>query len=301
MNDSQLAIKEYLRRADVRGRVEALLKGRASQFMITLTSMVNNNAALSICEPASLFTAALTIVALDLPVNNNLGFAWIIPYKAKDGKTYAQAQLGYKAFVQLAMRSKEFKTLNVSDVREGEYKGINRLSGELDLKWEQDEVKRNKLPIVGYVAYMRLKNGFEKSFWMTVEEARLHGEKYSQNFKKYGSGMWKDEFDAMAKKTVIKLMLSKYAPMSTDMARAQEIDQAVLVDEKTSYIDNQKESPEEISEEKERQRLIKYIGSVSTVSELEVCKSSCNTDELVELYQSKEKELSKVKDEGKNE
>jgi recombinase, phage RecT family len=229
----QLTIKQYIEQPNVKARVEELLKDRASQFIITINSMVNNDTKLQECEPASLFTAALTVTALDLPMNNNLGFAYIIPYKDnKTGKTYAQAQLGYKAFIQLAMRSNKFKTLNVSDVRQGEYKGLDRLTGELSLEWEKDETKRGKLPIVGYVAYMKLNNGFEKSYYMTAQEAKAHGTKYSANFRKYGSGMWKDEFDAMAKKTVIKLMLSKYAPLSTDMARAQEVDQAILLDEK---------------------------------------------------------------------
>lgn len=287
-----LSIKQYIEQPKVRERIEQLLQNRASQFIITLSSMVNTNEKLQECEPASLFTAALTIVALDLPVNNNLGFAWIIPYKdRKSGKTYAQAQLGYKAFIQLAMRSDKFKTLNVSDVRQGEYKGLDRLSGELSLEWVDDTEARNKLPVIGYVAYMKLKNGFEKSYWMTAQEARSHGQKYSANFKKYNSGMWADEFDAMAKKTVIKLMLSKYAPMSTDMAKAQEVDQAVLLDDKTKYLDNQKESAQDISEEKERQRLIKYIKNCKSIKSLEMCKSSCTTDELAEMYSEKEKKL----------
>lgn len=291
MSNNQLTIKEYIQAPNVKARIEELLKNRASQFIITLSSMVNNDVKLQECEPASLFTAALTIVGLDLPVNNNLGFAWIIPYKSKDGKTYAQAQLGYKAFIQLAMRSDKFKTLNVSDVRQGEYKGMDRLTGEINLEWEQDEEKRSKLPVVGFVAYMKLHNGFEKSMYMTATDARAHGQRYSANFRKYNSGMWKDDFDAMAKKTVIKLMLSKYAPMSTDMARAQEVDQSVIIDEKTKYLDNPKESAQDISEEKERQRVIKYIKNCRSLKSLEMCKSSCTTNELAELYIEKENKL----------
>ena len=100
MTNQQLTLKQYIEQPNVRGRVEELLKDRASQFIITLTSMVNNDAKLATCEPASLFTAALTLTALDLPMNPNLGFAFIIPYTdRKSGKTYAQAQLGYKAFI----------------------------------------------------------------------------------------------------------------------------------------------------------------------------------------------------------
>lgn len=299
MNDTkQLSIKQYIEQPNVKARVQELLKDRASQFMITINSMVSNDAKLQECEPASLFTSALTIVALDLPVNNNLGFAWIIPYKAKDGKTYAQAQLGYKAFIQLAQRSRQFKTINVSDVRQGEIKSIDRLSGDIDFEWQQDDEKRNKLPIIGYVAYMKLNSGFEKSFYMTAAEARAHGTKYSANYRKYKSGMWADEFDAMAKKTVVKLLLSKYAPMSTEMAKAQTIDQAVLIDEKTEYVDNQKLSAEETAEEKEINRIKKYIKAARTLKGLEVCKNSCTTDELIELYKEKEAKLLEKQNEG---
>lgn len=298
MNDAQTgtivkkqSMKEYLSSPAIRTRINDLLKDRAPQFIVTISSMVSNDAKLASCEPASLFVAALTITALDLPMNNNLGFAWIIPYKQKDGTFLAQAQLGYKAFIQLAMRSNQFKTLNVSEVKQGECKGINRLSGELELEWNNDSEKRNKLPTMGFVAYMRLLNGFEKSLYMTVQEAKDHGLKYSQNYKKYNSGLWAEDFDAMAKKTVLKLLLSKYAPMSTDMAKAQEIDQAVIVDDKVKYLDNHKQTPAEISEEKERQRLIKYIAGCKTVADLEKCKTSCVTNELAELYQEKEKTL----------
>lgn len=291
-NEKQLTIKQYIEKPEINQRIQQLLKDRSSQFMITLTSMVNNDPKLQECEPSSLFTAALTVVGMDLPVNNNLGFAWIIPYKdTKSGVTYAQAQLGYKAFIQLAMRSNQFKTLNVSDVREGEYKGMNRLTGEVDIEWESDDLKRNKLKIVGYIAYMRLLNGFEKSLYMTAVEAKAHGTKYSANYRKYNSGMWANEFDAMARKTVIKLLLSKYAPMNVEMAKAQEIDQAVVESDNLRYIDNEDQSIEELAEEKERKRIIEHIEKSTTIKELELCKKACDTNELAELYLDKEKKL----------
>ena len=292
MEGGQLTIKQYIEQPAVKERVEQLLKDRASQFIITLSAMVNSNQKLAECEPSSLFTAALTIVALDLPVNNNLGYAWIIPYKDnKDNKTYAQAQIGYKAFIQLAMRSQEFKTLNVSDVRESEYQGMNRLTGEIKFDWVDDELAREKLKVVGYVAYFQLKNGFEKSLYMDVAKIDTHAKRYSQNFRKYNTGLWKDDFDAMAKKTVIKLLLSKYAPLSTDMARAVEVDQSVEVNEKVSYIDNQKQTAQDISKEKERQRVMKHIKNARTLEILEQCKDACIDEELQNLYLDKEAKL----------
>lgn len=288
----QLTIKQYIEQPKVKERVEQLLKNRASQFIITLSSMVNSNEKLAACEPTSLFTAALTIVALDLPVNNNLGYAWIIPYKDNStGLTHAQAQIGYKAFIQLAMRSQEFKTLNVTDVRDGEYQGINRLTGEIRFAWNDDELERAKLKVVGYVAYFQLKNGFEKTLYMSTEEIKTHAMRYSANFKKYNTGLWKDDFDAMAKKTVIKLLLSRFAPLSTDMQKAVEIDQSVLTDDNTKYIDNQKQTAQDISKDKETQRVITHIKNARKLEVLEQCKDACITDELTNLYKEKEEKL----------
>lgn len=287
-----LTIKEYISQPNVKARVSELLKSRASQFMITVNSIVSNDKKLQVCEPASLVTAALTLTALDLPMNSNLGLAYIIPYKdRKTGLTLAQAQLGWKSFVQLALRTKKFRRINTSDVRKGEFAGIDRLSGDIDFNWMADEMKRSKLPVVGYVAYFRLNGGFEKSLYMSVEELKAHATKYSAEFRKYGTGMWKDRFEDMARKTVIKLLLSKYGLLSTDMAKAQEVDQAVVVDEDTTYIDNPKETAHDISEEKERQRLLKYIAGAKTLEELEQAKTSCVDDETVEAYTEKEKQL----------
>lgn len=291
--NQQLSIKEYIQNKNVQERISVLLKERASQFIITITSMVNNDEKLAVCEPKSLVFAALTITAMDLPVNNNLGFAWIIPYKdTKSGKTYAQVQLGYKGFIQLSMRSNQFKTINASDVRDGEYKGINRLSGDIKFKWIDKD--REKLKIIGFVAYFKLLNGFSKSIYMTAEELKGWGLKYSQVFKKYNTGQWANDFEAMARKTVIKQLLSKYAPMSTTMAKAVQTDQAIIEGEdQMRYLDNEKQTAEEISAEKEKKRIIIFIENAQTPEELENCEESCDTDELKALYDAKKAELSK--------
>ena len=300
MSTNALTIKQYIDQPEVQKRVEQLLKDRASQFIVTITSMVNADQKYQECDPVSLFTAALNIVGMDLPVNNNLGIAWIIPYKDKKAnKTYAQAQFGYKAFIQLALRSQEFKLLNASDVREGEIKGINRLTGEIDFEWEQDQDKRLMKKIVGYVAFLRLRNGFEKMLYMTNAELKEHAKKYSANYRNYGTGMWKDEPDAMSKKTVIKLLLSKYAPISTEMAKIQELDQAVIVDENVKYLDNPKETAADISEEKERKRVLTFIAEAQSLDELMQCKKSCTSDDLQEAYNAKEAELAQMISEQK--
>lgn len=181
---------------------------------------------------------------MNLPINPNLGFAYIIPYKSnKTGKYEAQFQMGYKGFIQLAQRSGQFKRINATDVREGELLGVNRLSGELNIEWIEDEKERNTKPVVGYIGYFKLLNGFEKELYMTVEELQSHGKKYSQSFKR-GYGLWADEFDTMAKKTVLKLLISKYGALTTNLQEAILADQSAVGEDGYNYIDNKPEESE---------------------------------------------------------
>ena len=184
------------------------------------------------CKPESVLTAALTAASLDLPINQNLGFAYLIPYKNKGGEV-CQFQMGYKGFIQLAQRSGYYKTINATDVREGEMTGFDRLSGELSFEW-LDDAERSKAKVVGYVAYFQLLNGFEKSLFMTTEELEKHAMKYSKNYAKYKTGLWADNFDSMAKKTVLKLLISKFGPLNTQLEDAIQKDQTA----DDEYVDN---------------------------------------------------------------
>jgi len=218
-----------------------VLAEKKASFVNNITALVSNNAALQVCRPDTLMFASLKATALDLPLDQNLGFAYVLPYKNnKTGVTSAQFQMGYKGFVQLALRTGQFKTLNATDVREGELVDENFVTGELTFKKAEN---REKLPIIGYVAYFKLLNGFEKYFYMTMPEMKAHALRYSQTFKQ-GYGLWADEsmFDSMAKKTVIKLLISKYAPLSVEMRDAIKADQAVMQKpEEYEYVDNQEQ------------------------------------------------------------
>jgi recombination protein RecT len=276
-------LKSYFTNPHIQKRFHDVLGKKAQGFMVSVLSIAGQSDLLSKADPASVVNAAMTAATLDLPINQNLGFAYIIPYKGS-----AQFQMGYKGFIQLAQRSKRFETINVTDVREGEIKEFNRLTGEMNFDWKND---REKLTVVGYVAYMKLKDGFHKSLYMTVEELKVHGGKYSQTYKK-GFGLWKDEFDAMASKTVLKLLLSKYAPLTAEMQTAQLADQAVIKgDDEYEYVDNKKELPDEIAKEKERERVVKYINNSETIEELEMCKDYIVDDETQKLFDEKKKEL----------
>lgn len=287
MNTNKLTIKQYIDAPAVKSRIQEIMQSRSQQFTVSLLSAVNTNSALAECEPQSVMNAALTAASLDLPINQNLGFAYIIPYKDK-----AQFQLGFKGYIQLAMRSGQFQTINVSDVKEGELQGFNRLTGELEFTWVDEG--RDTLQTIGYVAYFRLANGFTKSLYMTTSEVSAHGKQYSQSMKR-GYGLWVDQFDAMAKKTVLKLLLSKYAPMNTDMQKAITVDQAVLTDEGEVYVDNQKQSNDEIAREKEIARIKAHLiqaTNLEDVMEVEPMIAEYADDNLNNLYEIKREELS---------
>lgn len=229
--------------------LQQVLGDKKGSFVNNLTALVANNKMLQECEPVTIMYAALKATALDLPLDQNLGFAYVLPYKNK-GVAEAQFQLGYKGIMQLCTRSNEFERINVTDVRQGELKSRNRMTGDLDFQWVEDDAERNKLPIVGYLGYFRLKSGYEKYSYWSIEELKKHGSTYSQTYKK-GFGVWKDNFDAMAKKTVLKLMLNKGdAPMSVEMQQAIKYDQSVILDEEgnAKYIDNQASAAEDEAE-----------------------------------------------------
>lgn len=236
-----VSLQAYIRSGGVQARIQELLQKRAGEFTVSLMSVVNSNPVLQECPPDTVVKAALTAAGMNLPINPNLGFAYIIPYWNSKAKQYeAQFQMGYKGFIQLAQRSGQFKRINSSDVREGEYLGVDRRSGEVEVEFEKDDAKRAKLKVVGYLGYFRLLNGFEKESYMTVAELQKHGKRYSQSFKK-GYGLWVDDFDSMAKKTVLKLLISKYGALNTVMQEAILADQAVVdEDDDYDYVDNKK-------------------------------------------------------------
>lgn len=223
-----LSITQYIKQDAVSKRLNDLLGKRAPQFVTSVVSAANQNKMLAECVPETVLTAALTAASMDLPINQNLGFAYLIPYNnRKTNVTECQFQMGYKGFIQLAQRSGYYKTINATEVREGEIKKFDRLSGEIEFEWIASEEERKKAKIVGYVAYFKLLNGFEKMLYMGVEDLNAHANKYSKNFAKYKSGLWADDFDSMAKKTVLKQLISKYGPLSTQLEEAIRKDQTI--------------------------------------------------------------------------
>lgn len=257
-NSPTVSLQAYVRSGAVQGRLNDLLGKRAGEFTTSLMAAINSNPVLQDCTPETVVKAAIVAAGMNLPIDPNLGLAYIIPYNNKkkhkvtlaSGKEVwkedfvmeAQFQLGYKGFIQLAQRSNQFKRINSTDVRFGEYQGIDRRSGEITFNWEEDDEAREKLKVVGYLGYFKLLNGFEKELYMSVEDLQKHAKKYSKNYAKYGSGLWKDQFDVMAKKTVLKLLISKYGALSTSLQEAVLADQAAVgEDDQYKYVDNDKD------------------------------------------------------------
>lgn len=209
----------------LRGRFNELLGKRAPQFVSSLVSLVNADATLQQAfyeAPMTVIQSALKAASFDLPIDQNLGYAYIVPFKNSkknaDGswtkKTEASFILGWKGMHQLALRTGAYKTINVVDVRQGELKSYNRLTEEVDIAFVEDEDEREALPIIGYVGYYRLVNGAEKTIYMTIKQIDNH-EKKNRKGDYMGKG-WRDDFDAMARKTVYRRLIGKWGVMSID-------------------------------------------------------------------------------------
>lgn len=208
-----------------RTRFDELLGKRAPQFISSLVSMVNADVNLQQAfyeAPMTVIQAALKAASFDLPIDQNLGYAYIVPFKnskkTPDGEwtkvTEASFILGWKGMHQLALRTGAYKTINVVDIRQGELKSYNRLTEEVSIVFEEDEVKRETLPVIGYVGYYRLVNGAEKTIYMTVQQIENHEKKFRKGANQ-GKG-WRDDWDAMARKTVYRKLIGKWGVMSID-------------------------------------------------------------------------------------
>lgn len=206
-----------LQSPDIRARFDDVLGKRSAAFISSIITAVNSNNALKNCDPMSVVSSAMIAAAIDLPINPSLGFAHIVPYKGQ-----AQFQIGWKGLIQLALRTAHYKTIHLTKVYDGQVKRMNQFTGDMEFI---DEKTSNK--VIGYLLYFKLLNGYEKYFYMTTEQCEAHGKKYSQTYK-MGKGRWRDDFDAMALKTVAKMGLSKYGVLSIEMQKAIEVDHAIV-------------------------------------------------------------------------
>ncbi len=285
-------LSEFLNSDNIKNKFTEILGQKGVGFISSVLSVVNSNKLLKDADRNSIYTAALMAASLDLPINQNLGFAYIVPYNEsyKDEnmqwhkRQLAQFQLGYKGFVQLAQRSGQYKTINSTDVREGELKNHDRMTGEISFDWIQDVNERLNKKITGYINYFELNNGYKSTFYMTIEEMEAHAKKYSQSYKN-NSGLWKDNFSSMAKKTVTKLNLSKNGPLSIELQRAVLSDQAVIKSDsfinqpetleiEPEYIDNNESKEEKVANKKLLVKKAKTIDDKLANTVIDVTKTS---------------------------
>jgi recombination protein RecT len=243
-----LTVANFLNQDSIQKYVQSMLKDRTGQFIASLTSLSSLTPGLAKCDPKTLLQCGLKATSLNLPLDNNLGFAYAVPYGDK-----ASFQIGYRGLVQLAQRTGQYKTINVIDIRAGELVKFDMFTEEIELSLIPDMEKREKQAVVGYAATFELVNGFKKVVYWTKERVTAHGKRFSKSFN---SGPWKTDFDAMAKKTVLKDLLSKWGPMSIELTEAVKADQAVItVDdsgvETVEYIDSQNVVEVEIVENPE--------------------------------------------------
>lgn len=206
-------LKRVLNVDSVQEQFKNALDENAGAFIASIIDLYGSDHYLQECEPQKVIMEALKAATLKLPINKQLGFAYIVPYKS-DGVSIPQFQLGYKGYIQLAMRTGQYKFLNAGIVEEGVEVNRERLTGAITFKGEPTSSKPQ-----GYFAYMELLNGFSKTVYMTTEEVTKHAKRYSKSFNRSKSA-WKTNFDEMAMKTVTRRLLSKYGILSVDMISA---------------------------------------------------------------------------------
>ena len=218
-------LKNILAAQSVQEQFQSVLKENAGAFVASIIDLYNTDRTLQMCDPKNVVMEALKAASLKLPINKQLGFAWIVPYRdSKTGQYIPAFQLGFKGYIQLCMRTGAYRYINADVVYEGELVKHDKLTGEIEI----DPEKRTGDKKVGYFAFIETLNGFRKTLYMTVEEVTKHAQQYSKSYSSKNS-VWATDFDAMALKTCLRLLLSKYGIMSVEMQRAYIEDSSDIV------------------------------------------------------------------------
>lgn len=220
-----VALSKFLNSASIKTFLNDTLKDRAPEFVSNLLSLAETDVNLRNCDPDLLMRCAMNATALNLPLNKNLGYAYVIPYKDKSGAQIPQFQVGYKGLLQLAIRSGAYKTIHAVEVRKGEVE-YDKFTGAIKFVKECPDAE-----IVGYVAYLELTTGFKKYYYMTAAQMEEHASQYSKMYQldkknKTKYSKWSDPLvrNKMALKTVLKGLLSMYGVLSTEIQLALDKD-----------------------------------------------------------------------------
>ena len=267
----------YLKNDAVKNQINGVIGGKNGQrFISSIVSAVGNNPTLQECENSSIVSAALLGESLNLSPSPQLGQYYMVPFKDnKAGIKVAQFQLGYKGYIQLAIRSGQYKKLNVLAIKKGELIRFDPLNEDIEVNLIADENEREKAETIGYYAMFEYTNGFKKAMYWSKEKMKAHAIKYSQGYAadiKKGTKwtFWSKDFDGMAYKTMLRQIISKWGIMSIDMQRAIDSDMAVINEDGTrTYVDNEpveQQEYEEVSVSEENQEIVQEQTRSSNVT-----------------------------------
>lgn len=239
--NQRLGISAYLTADAVKNQINQVVGGKDGQrFISAIVSAVNTNPALQECTNQSILSGALLGESLKLSPSPQLGQYYLVPFNDKNKGKVAQFQLGYKGYIQLAIRSGQYKKLNVLAIKEGELIRFDPLNEEIEVRLIEDEEEREQANTIGYYAMFEYTNGFRKAIYWSKRKMEAHALKYSKGYQaKKGYTFWEKDFDGMAYKTMLRQLISKWGIMSIDMASAIDSDMAVINEDGTKdYVDN---------------------------------------------------------------
>lgn len=268
---SQVTFSGFMTSEGIKKKVNEIIgsKEKGARFISSIVSAVSTNPQLGQCENASILSGALLGESLNLSPSPQLGRYYLVPFKDKNRGMVAQFILGYKGYLELAQRSGQYKDINVIEVKEGEYKGRDKFTGNPTFEFIEDDDVRDTKETIGYMATFTLINGFTKTIYMTKKQMEEHALQYSNGYRadkknKTAYTFWTKDFDGMAFKTLLRQLISKWGIMSIDMQTAYEGDMAVInEDGSKSYVDNVSDAEFEIVEQpKEENRVVKSLDEV---------------------------------------
>lgn len=260
LTTNKMNFLQYVATNSIQTAIKKIVGEDSQRFISAITSAVTTNPALSECSNDSIVSGALLGESLKLSPSPQLGQYYLVPFniaiKDENGKNagwkkVAQFQLGYKGYIQLAIRSGQYKDIDVIEIKEGEYKGRDKTTGKHVFEFINDEIEREEKETIGYMAYFEYLNGFYKNIYWSKEKMEKHALKYSKSYaedkkKKTNYSFWSQDFDGMAFKTMIRQLISKWGIMSVEFQKALENDMAVIENDKPRYVDNESNEYNEI-------------------------------------------------------
>lgn len=286
-----ITTKELFGQESIRQKFVDMLGKKAQGFITSVLQCVAANELLKNADPNSIYNAAAVAATLDLPLNNQLGFAYIVPYNISvnagtkteprwETRTVAQFQIGYKGYIQLGQRTGQYKAIAATKILEGELLSNDPLSGpEFDFS-KRTQAESTAKPIIGYASYFKLVNGFEKVLYMPIETLREHGRKFSKSYDTK-KGLWQTDPETMCLKTVLKLNLSKFGPMSIELQTAYTTDQALIRDANTLDVDYLDSAAKET--DKAHERITLLIAQAKTLEDLAPLREHADMDQQMEI------------------